>query len=237
MADNDLLHTAEILKTALPYVDHRSKFILDLIVKLYEFMICYRDFRVSNLAACGFTSEHEHMDMEGLLNQIRPKCNEKEGSFVDRILSIFQAKRMFEMYNTYMSAMKTMQEFGGFGSDEKDEDADNVTKNFSGFDFSSIFGEGVSADAFSKSEAEPVQEGDHSADGCASDAINGNEAQDKDDRKDNINPGDDTPADNSKMFDMLKGMVPPEQISTFENLRMLFENMSYDDNKSEQNKE
>jgi hypothetical protein len=40
------------------------------------------------------------------------------------------------------------------------------------------------------------------------------------------------------MFDMLKAMVPPEQMSTFENLSMLLNTMSYDNtNKPDDSKE
>jgi hypothetical protein len=40
------------------------------------------------------------------------------------------------------------------------------------------------------------------------------------------------------MFEMLKSMVPPEQLGTFENIRMLLNTMSYDNNsKSDDSKE
>jgi hypothetical protein len=57
----------------------------------------------------------------------------------------------------------------------------------------------------------------------------GSEADSKDSSQDKGSEG------NSGMLDMLKNMIPPDQMSTFENLRMLFNTMSYDDSsKSDQ---
>ena len=92
MAEDDLLHTAEILKTALPYVDIKSRLTLELLVKLYELIICMRNFTNKDIAACGF--ENEKADMETLLNSIKPKCNKDEQAFVDKMLNVFQAKRI-----------------------------------------------------------------------------------------------------------------------------------------------
>ena len=154
MADDGLLHTTELLKTALPYVDVRSKLTLDLLLKSFELMVSLRNFRSNNIAACGF-DEKEKADMEDLLNKIRPKCNDYEAGFVDKLLSVFKAKKMFEMYNSYMEVMNTMQgfqDFQGFGKGGMDSDTvSNFMNSFSGFDFSgmdlsAIFG-GVNKDA------------------------------------------------------------------------------------------
>ena len=63
MADNGLLHTAELLKTALPYVDVRSRLTLDLLLKLFELLVCLRNFRTNNIAACSYDNT-EKADME-----------------------------------------------------------------------------------------------------------------------------------------------------------------------------
>ena len=230
MADDDFLHTAEILKAALPYVDVRTKTTMDLLVKFYELISCFSSLRTNQLSACDY--KEQKFDMEGLLSKIRPLCNEKEKGFIDRILGIYNAKRMMDMYNTYMSAMQTMQEFGGFGSGASDgEAADNVMNNFAGFDFSSIFGsmnssgnsdsseEKQTTESFSSFTEKEEPHGDHSETSKAGDTENS-----PDMNKDKSEDG------NSGMFDMLKNMVSPDQMSTFENLRMLFNTMSYDNN-------
>lgn len=230
MAEDGLLHTTELLKTALPYVDVRSRLILDLLVKLYELIACLRNFRTKDMAACGFENTYEKVDTETLLKKIRPNCNQKERAFVDRILNIFQAKRIFEMYNTYMEAMKAMEGFDGFSGDNNDFNADNANDNtgdfmnsFSDFDLTSIIGDDNSEFGLNDSNIDNDTKS------------NGYDVTDiKEENPDNGKAA----GDNSNLIESLKAMIPPEQMETFENLRMLFETMSYDDNKkSESEKE
>lgn len=189
MEDKTFLHNMELIRAAMPYADTSAQSTMELLLKLYEFMHSYRGFVSGSMAACGFAGRK--VDLEAMMNSLRPICNKREREIVDRILSIFNAKRMYEMYNTYMSAMKAMQEFNEFNPETSEGDtADNVTGTFSGFDFSSIFG--------NKAE-EGMQEPGHSTD--------------------------------DNMTEMLKGMIPPEQLETFKNLSMLFQAMSYDNNK------
>jgi hypothetical protein len=145
--------------------------------------------------------------MEGLLNGIRPLCDNKERDIIDRILNIFNMKRMFEMYNNLMNTMKTMQEFGGFPFTDEDskDDTDTVTGNFTGSNFDSIFREGGSEDTSSEDTASRDSQ---------------THTHDNENSFTNDNP----------MFEMLKTMMPPDQQSTFENLRMLLNTMSYDNN-------
>ena len=167
----------------------------------------------NSMVACGYDTSS--IDMEGLLNGIRPLCDNKERDIIDRILNIFNMKRMFEMYNNLMSTMKTVQEFGGFSFTDEDskDDTDTVTGNFTGSNFDSIFQGGSSKDNTSE-EAASQDNQSHTQ---------GNEGSFTND-----NP----------MFEMLKTMMPPEQQGTFENLRMLLNTMSYDNNsKSDDSKE
>lgn len=211
MAEDGLLHTAELIKTALPYVDIRTKLTLDLLVKVYELIICIRNFRTKDIAACGFGNNNEKVDMETLLNKIRPNCNQKERAFVDKILNIFQAKRMFEMYNTYMEAMKVMEGFEGFSGKDSDKDNEgSFMNNLTNFDFSTIFGN----------------------------EINNKDADNSSDIVDDTATVESTgEEDNNSMFESLKALIPPEQMETFENLRMLFDSMSYDDNEKTESDE
>ncbi len=248
MADADLLHTTEILKAALPYVDVRTKTTMDLLVKLYEFMDSFRRIRRNRLITCDY--EDQKADVEAMLNSIRPLCKDKERAMVDQLLGFYQAKRMYTMYNSYMSAIKTMQEFGEFSSGGEGEAADSFMNQFAGVDFSSFFS-GSSDGSFGSSS--DTSFGDDFGNGSdsssdfsfgkseASDSEDTSTGYDKDhapeDRENVEEMRSDPPADgkdkgsNSQMFDALKHMIPPDQQSTFENLRMLFQTMSYDDNK------
>ncbi len=214
MADQNYLHTAEIMKAALPYFDSMTKIRVEFFAKALDLMGSLSALSGRNsMVACGY--ENKSIDMEGLLNGIRPLCNKKERDIIDRILNIFNMKRMFEMYNNLMNAMKTMQEFGDFsfsGEDNKD-DTDTVTGNFTGSNFESIFRDSGFGDT--RSEDTASQD-------------NQSHTQGNENSFTNDNP----------MFEMLKTMMPPEQQSTFENLRMLLSTMSYDNNsKSDDSKE
>lgn len=214
MANLNYLHTAEIMKAALPYFDSMSRIRMEFFTKMLDLMGSFNNFSGHNsMVACG--SDNSSIDMEGLLNGIRPFCDSKERDIIDRILNIFNMKRMFEMYNNLMSTMKTMQEFGGFSFTEEDskDDTDTVTGNFTGSNFDSIFN------------------GDSSEDTMSEDATFG-------DNQSHTNSNEKNSSGDNPMFDMLKTMIPPEQQSTFENIRMLFNTMSYDSNsKSDDSKE
>lgn len=140
MADNNFMHTAEIMKAAIPYVDARTKTTIEFVSKIFDLMNSYRSFtNPTDLAVCGF--QNQSINIEGLLNGIRPLMKGKELEIVDRILNIFNMKKMFETYKTYMDMMKTMQEFGGFpfgGSNTTNSSTESTSNNF-GFNFDSMF--------------------------------------------------------------------------------------------------
>lgn len=214
MASQDFMHTAELMKASLPYFDDRIRSKVELFSKVFDLMGSLNIIGRESMAACGYGTIS--IDVEGLLNGIRPVCNHKEREMVDKILNIFNAKRMFDMYNNFMNMMNTMQEFGGFPFGEGEEnkyDTDTVTGNFSDSNFDSIL-HGFSQEAEYSSKEEPQ------------------EAK----KEPNSEPNNSGFA-NQAMFDMLKTMVPPEQQSTFDNLRMLFSTMSYDNNNPNDHKE
>lgn len=249
MADNEYIRTAEIMKAAMPYVDIRTKLMIDLFSKLFDLMECYRHFtNKTDLAACGY--EEQKMDMEGLLSAVRPLCNEKERAFIDQILSIYNAKRMFDTYNTYMNAMKAMQGFEGFqsGASDSGSNSENTGGNTSGFDFSSLFGNNFSGNKdsetgntsgfdfsslfgnnFSGNTDSTSGNGFGNIFGNNQSSDTGNASEHSEDSGANQGTQSENTGSNN-MFDLLKGMIPPEQMSTFENLSMLFKTMSYDNN-------
>jgi hypothetical protein len=214
MANQNYSHTADIMKAALPYFDSMTKVRMEFFTKALDLMGSLNNLSGRNsMVACGY--ENSSIDMEGLLNGIRPLCDNKERDIIDRILNIFNMKRMFEMYNNLMNTMKTMQEFGGFPftDDNSKDDTDTVTGNFTGSNFESIFREGGSEETSSDNTASRDSQ---------------THTHDNENSFTNDNP----------MFEMLKTMMPPDQQSTFENLRMLLNTMSYDNNsKSDDSKE
>lgn len=232
MADQSFSHTAEVMRAALPYFDSRSKVRAEIFTKLFDVMGSLRTITSPlNMAACGF--ESTKFDLEGMLNGIRPICSNREREFIDRILNFFNMRRMFETYNNMMSAMKAMQGFEGFpfGDSQTGDDTDTVTGNFSGMNFESIFGNSESKSKESEADA------DRQSDAAFASDTDHFDHQDQEYDSEKASDGDQTPhfgntsgPMNNKMFDMLKAMVPPEQMSTFENLSMLLNSMSYDNN-------
>jgi hypothetical protein len=310
MAYQNYSHTAEIVKAALPYFDSRTRPKVEFVGKLLDLMGSLNIFGKESMVACGY--EKISVDIEGLLNGIRPLCNTREREFVDRILNIFNIKRMFEMYNNFMNVMNSMQEFGGFpfgndGTDDNKDDTDTVTGNFTNSNFDSIFQAFMNSSDSSKNDDSKSARNRSDSSSYDNDTSYDSSSYDNDTsydnsgyndasgyRKDDPNYSDDITigkydeagyhgyddslgsngdakdsadsfmdsfhssketADNEKsaaptenqnesssskdaMFDMLRAMVPAEQQNTFENLRMLFNTMSYDNNrKSNDSKE
>lgn len=223
MADQDLSYTADIIRAALPYIDAGNKVMVEFMMKMLDLMGSLKVFRSSSNGSSSTAAgglDLSKIDIEGLLNGIRPICRDREREIVDRILNIFSMKRMFEMYNSMMEAMKTMQEMGGFPFGDSPEDAENVTGNFSGSNFDSIF-----------KAAENKDSDDSSPDTDDSGNFYNADDETSDSKKEKVPPpGNAGVKMNDKMFEMLKTMIPPEQQSTFENLSMLLNSMSYDNN-------
>jgi hypothetical protein len=240
MADQDLSHTADIVKAAIPFVDGGFKGLAEIFVKLMDLMGSLKT-TGKGMQLFSVGAESSKIDIEGLLKGIRPICNAKEQEIVDRILNIFNMKRMFEMYNNMMSAMKTMQEFGGFnfGDSNSENDAENVAGNFAGSNFESIFQSFSNGSGAEKSNS-AFDTGESAFDFSSGKADTQNQEESSD--SNSANTSTSNPAGNgfknNAMFEMLKTMVPPEQMSTFENLSMLLNTMSYDNNsKQDDNKE
>ncbi len=242
MASQNYSHTAELMKASLPYFDNRTRSQVELFSKVLDLMGSLNSLTGrGSMVAYGY--EAASIDVEGILNAIRPLCDKREREFVDRILNIFNIKRIFETYNNFMNMMNVMQEAGGFSFTEEGQkdDTENVTGNFTNNIFNSIF------QGFNNASEMPEEDNNTPMQETAYDNYDSNEALHTDNysNTDNYNNDNDSKSNreeaphtgtnntfkaDSTMFDMFKGMVPPEQMSTFENLRMLFNTMSYDNN-------
>ena len=224
MADQDLLHTAEIMKAALPYIDSPNKVMVEFMMKVFELIAYVRTLRKSlSLAACGY--EAGKIDMEGMLNSIKPVCNKKERDFIDKILNIFNMKRVMEMYNSMMEVMNAMQQDGEESSFDSSASFENSSD-----DLSSVWD-------FYKSDMDLADNDEDQTNDLNDDMPKTDESQtfdagslfeDTGSSGQNSSSGSSSSLLNDKMLDMLKAMVPPEKRSTFDNLSMLLSSMSYD---------
>lgn len=240
MAEDGLLHTTELLNTALPYVEGKAKLVLDLFVKFYELIICIQNFKTNDITACGFNNEK--VDLEALLKNIKPKCNKEERVLVDKLLNIFQAKKIFEMYNSYMEVMNAMEGFNDPKDEACDNDTGNIMNNFTGFDFSTILGDNVDISSIFDQKENITEENQDHDNNIPSQDENTEDENTEDKDTDNIinekNNKENSRSDYNNIYETLKAMIPPEQMETYENLRMLFDTPSYDDsNKSDEKSE
>jgi hypothetical protein len=295
MADIDYMHSVNIMRAALTYFDRRTRRIADLMTKILDLIYCFRYFR-QPLDEDEYDSGNYKMDVEGLLTEIRPHCNDRERPIIDQILGIFNAKRMYEAYTTYMNMMKTMQEFNNADPEHPSEngsfdfdlssilgnnsfgnfsasDIQNLVKTFQAFNHNPSSGSGeheeqenhtidntsslvsaavVNPDAKEADEASNANDYDNgeaypnhsdsvievdfstgakTGGKSPSSTFDSNSPNPNEDFASDLKPEEDQDtdkSDSSNVLDMLKTMVPPEQISTFENLSMLFKAMSYD---------
>lgn len=224
MADRDILHTAEIMKAALPFIDTRHRSAAEIFMKIIDLLANLKSMK-STVNMTSAANESISFDLEGMLNSIRPVCNNKERDIVDKILNFFNMKRAFEMYNKMNEVMNSMKDFEGFPFADTGSEAETVTEDFAGMSYDSIFRdskEDTPIDDFSYADTLDQQAQDYGDDPSSGD---------------HQTPSGSGFQMNDKMLEMLKTMVPPEQKATFENLSMLFNTMSYDNNKPDDSKE
>lgn len=224
MSDQDILHTTEIMRAALPYIDAHNKVMVELIMRVLELVGFIRTFRKSlSLAACGY--EAARMDLEGMLNSIKPVCNKKERDFIDKILNIFNMKRAMEMYNQMMDVMNAMQQDSDVTNPDESVCDASAPETYTSGEITGLLN-------FYKSDMETADsEGENTN---AHDSPDSSEEKTGDDfiseSSDGNQPGKSSSSGliNDKMLDMLKAIIPPEQRSKFDNLSMLLTSMSYD---------
>ena len=138
MADIDYMQTVNIMKAASPYFDTRTRRLVDFIAKALDALYSFQKLRLPIDVATQDSANHK-FDLEGLLNGIRPHCNDRLRSMVDQILGIFRAKKMYETFQSYSNIMNMMQ-----GSNHSESDSESSSNNNnSGFDLSALFGSGL----------------------------------------------------------------------------------------------
>lgn len=115
MAEKDILHSAEILDAAIPYLPTPYRPMAELFAKGLSFIHCIQKLNTRTLSASSFDEEEYGPDaLEALLSGIRPVCNEEEKKIINKILNIFDSIRIFKMYNSFMSAMEGMEGMEGY---------------------------------------------------------------------------------------------------------------------------
>lgn len=229
MADQDMLHTVEIMKAVLPFINSANKGMIDFFMKIFDLMASLKTFKTSPKPAAT-SNETVKFDMEGMLKAIRPVLKDDERESIDKITNLFSMMRAFEMYNKMQEAMNTMKDFSGFPFGESSTgdstgEAETVAENFTGTNYDSIFHNSDDSSPSEETSSNRLFGYDHPI--AETSDSDGNSSDSEKKKEEPSNTGFKM---NDKMLEMLKAMVPPEQQSTFENLSMLLNTMSYDNN-------
>lgn len=122
MAFLDLHHALEIMKTAFPYMDSRSRKTIDLFIKvgdLYECLVNqrYKGDLMANSIQCeeGF-DKSDNTDIVGMLKKVRDVCHEDEIRIIDSILDVVNAMELYETYTNLYSMMNSQDDFNGINN-------------------------------------------------------------------------------------------------------------------------
>lgn len=101
--DNQQSHMFQILKAAVPYLDHKSKKSVGIIIKTNELADSLHKLNTrEELSTCELGEDKT--DIEGMLESIRPHCNEKETELVDLVLNFIKARNLYTTYQTLAAA-------------------------------------------------------------------------------------------------------------------------------------
>gem|GEM_PF-2354191 len=141
MADIDYLQTVNIMKAASPYFDSRTRRVVDFLAKALDAIYSFQKLRLP-IDVATQEADNYKLDLEGLLNGIRPHCNDRLRSIVDQMLGIFKAKKMYETFQAYSNLMNMMQSSNHSDSDSENSFNSSNHNNTSGIDLSALFGNG-----------------------------------------------------------------------------------------------
>lgn len=230
---NGISHTARLIKAASPYFDNESQKSLHFFAAVFEVMDSIQLFRQRDTVSA-FSFSFKNVDFEGMLKGIRPYCNSKERSFVDKFISFFNMRRMFETYQNISSMMNAF----GSNQDSEQEHTTPYAKNDNyyshdtnvedDFDYTNNTGtafHGPFPDYLEAAQIYDDYEKKNTPYGqTASEHFQDNNIDNRiDNNPDNASNNQSESSNNQQMMDMLGSMLTPEQKSTFDAMKMLFD--------------
>lgn len=131
-SSDPLNHTMEIMKAAFPFLDSDTQKSMDFLLKASDMISSLQNIQNTEHISA-YSLRKKNIDLEGLLNNIRNVCYEKEREIIDMILNMIQAKNMFQMYHEFSKTMSSSS-----NDTEYDSNSDN--------NFTTMFGNGNMAD-------------------------------------------------------------------------------------------
>jgi len=234
--DNGTSHTASLIKAATPYFDTDSQRSLHFLAAVYEIMDSIQLFKQKKTVSA-LSISIKNVDIEGMLKGVLPLCNTQERSFVDKIINIFNMRRMFETYQTIssmMSAFNTNPEDNNTDSYMRQEYQEpkntpsygndvpyynDYTNTEDDFDY-----QNSQSTAFQSNSPDYVEAAQMYAEHEKQNAFKGAQINENEDKQSEIKQENQSSStNNQQMMEMLGSMLTPEQKSTFEAMKMLFD--------------
>lgn len=103
--ENKENHTLYIIKECMPYLDYKTRKLMNTIVKSSEFISCFSNRNEPSLSIC--EAEQNISDIEGMLLHIKEICKEQEKEILDILINFFKAQKLYNTYKLKAEAEET----------------------------------------------------------------------------------------------------------------------------------
>lgn len=118
MANTNFLnhHNIELMKAALPYLPPSAQKSVEVVSKAEELVNTLSSpAPEGDLSAASLSGQH--MDMEGMLMQMRGICNKREQEMIDNMLNIVKMQRLLQGYRSFVTTSQHSDKAPGSSQD------------------------------------------------------------------------------------------------------------------------
>lgn len=226
-------HTASLIKAATPYFDPDTQKSLHFIAAVYEVMDTVQLFKQKKtVSALSFSMKN--VDIEALLKGIRPVCNSQEKPLIDKFLNIFSMRRMFETYQN-LSSMMSMFNSEASNSEpfmrQESYDATSTPPNSEDLNY---YNDSNIVDDFDYNNNPSTTYQEPRADYLEAAQLYNDfekqqykkqpeEKQHEEKVSEEKQANTSSPNNNQQMMEMLGSILTPEQKTTFDAMKMIFD--------------
>ncbi len=101
-------HALAICQTALPHVNIQTQTSMNVILKVNDLVNSIRDLSYTGQLSAMELNE-EPPDVEELLTNLKPVCNRQEADFVDMMLNVLSARKLYQAYQDFNEQVQAAQ--------------------------------------------------------------------------------------------------------------------------------
>lgn len=240
-----LSRSAQILQAASPFLDESTKQTLESVVHVTDFLDTIQNFRKNGISSmfsglfgnrstkgdtvsmANLSQTAPPLDTESILKSIRPFCTSDEGALIDRLMNIFSMQKFFKMYQTMQSMMSMMNMSAETGQQSTDTEAPIQTDSEEINDtttFYNTYWNSFQDQDDGNSNFDNHCNGNNYYDSTPNDYNYTQNTNGSTSSADNISSTNTTSTTNNmQMLEMFSSIIPPEQKSTFETMKLLIE--------------